>query len=89
MLSQDQLTQALHAGLKAADPPCTRFCVAGIEIEGTGVRVWHNGTGSVKGDHQVIYAATPLSWSQDQLSGRLRVWLEGQHRREYVDLSAS
>jgi hypothetical protein len=89
-LNQEQLTEALHDALQAAKPPCTTFCRAGAEVTAEGVyRCWHNGTGGVTGDDQLIVADAPLAFSKETLSGRLQVWIEGQHRREHVDLNAS
>jgi hypothetical protein len=88
MLSKDQLIEALHDGLKAADPKCSKFCTAGAEIEdGNGYRLWHNSTGSVHGDNQVVYATKPLAEGGEQLARRISTWVSGQHRREYVDLN--
>lgn len=89
MLTQEQLTEALHAALKAAQPPCARSCVAGIEIDGSNVHVWHNGIGDPPGADQVIYAEAPLGWPVSKLASRLQVWVEGQHRHEFVDLNAA
>lgn len=89
MLKQEELVEALHAALKAANPPCGRLCVAGIEAGDGTVKVWHNGVRPVEGDHQTIVAEAPLKFSKDQLSGRLKVWIEGQHRHEFVNLNAA
>jgi hypothetical protein len=89
MLTPDELKEALHDALKDAQPPCTRFCRAGITLVDGYYEAFHNGTGPVKGDHQVIVADAPLKFSQAQLSGRLKVWVEGQHRREFLDLNAA
>lgn len=90
MLTQEQLTEALHEGLKHANPPCSRFCTAGAEVvDGERYRFWHNGINRVDGDDQFVYAEAVKNFNAEKLSQRITVWAEGQHRRECVDLNAA
>ena len=88
-LNQDELTEALHDALKACTPPCGRLCVTGATVADGRYEVFHNGAGSVKGDHQTVVAEGALKLTKEAFSGRLKAWLDGQHRREHVDLNAA
>jgi hypothetical protein len=90
MLSQPDLTEALHDGLRAADPKCGRFCTSGAEIEdGNGYRIWHNGTGSRDTADEVVYATAPLAMSVEQLGARVGAWITSIHKGERMSLNAN
>ena len=89
MLEPAALTEALQDALKAAVPPCGRFCTSGISIDDGRYIAFHNGTGRRDTDVQVIHAGTILAMTKATLSGRLRAWLESVHRGERLDLNAS
>lgn len=88
MLKPDELTGALHAALKACDPPCKRLCVASARIEDDKYVLAHNGLGDRDSDWQTVYAPGVLGLSKDGLAAKLRPWVEGLHRGERVDLNA-
>jgi hypothetical protein len=85
MLTEPLLQEALHAALKGAEPPCTRWCRAGAEIDGQTYRIFHNGTGSSDSAAVVIYAEKVLGLNMEQTAGRMRVWVENLHRHTPMD----
>lgn len=89
MLTQEQLTEALHEGLKAADPPCGKFCTTGAVIDDGRYHIWHNGTGNRHSDEQKVYSTPVLDKTVEQLGKRLAAWFGDLHRGERSDLNAA
>jgi hypothetical protein len=89
MLSQGQLTDALHTALKEVNPPCGRFCTADASVEEVTYVVHHNGIGNRSTDVQKIYNGQMLSLVPTHLAAKLQAWIEGLHRGEKIDLNAT
>jgi hypothetical protein len=90
-LNQEQLTEALHTALKAANPPCSRFCTSGAEVlDGERYHIWHNGVGRDT-DEQYVDSTATLGHSMESLATkRLQPWVEGLHRAgEKFNLNAA
>lgn len=88
MLKQEELTEALHAGLKGSER-CTNFCRAGAEISENGYKLFHNGTGSRDTDAQRVHADATLRQNKDQLGERIKAWVAGLHTGVRLDLNAA
>lgn len=88
-LTQELLTAAMTDALKLVDPPCSRWCTTGAEIEGDQYTVFHNGTGPASTAAQVVYAQKVLSFLREQLTGWLRKWVESVHQHKPFDLNVS
>ncbi len=87
MLKPEDLTEALHMGVKTAER-CSRFCKYGADIrDEKGYWLWHNGTGSRDTDAQVVYAPAVLAYSTEKLTERLTAWIAGLHTNVRVDLN--
>ena len=89
MLKQDELTDALHDALKAADPPCGRFCVASVSVDGEHYVAVHNGVGASTTNVQTVIASGVLALSKDGLSAKLRGWINSVHDARPLDLNAT
>ena len=88
-LKQEELTEALHEALKTADPPCTRWCVAGAEVDEHGYHLWHNAIGRGT-DEQYIRDNAVLALTTTYMTTKLKAWVERLHKTgEPMDLNAA
>lgn len=87
MLDQPQLTEALTAAVKAADPSCGRWCRTGVERDENTYQVHHSGIRDA--DVQTIHNAVALALSKDDLTKRLTAWLGSCHERKPLDLNGA
>lgn len=89
MLSAEQLTGALHDALKACEPPCGCFCVAGAEVtDDKQYLCFHNGVSGRSTDAVVVHAPAVLTMNQADLAICLKAWIGGLHTGKRLDLNA-
>lgn len=89
MLKQEDLTAALHDGLKASERCSNTFCRASATIENEGYLIAHNGMGSRDTDVQRVHDTKALGLSREQLAERIKTWISGVHTGVKIDLNAS